>query len=85
MIKKLFKYIEPLWLGTTGRPSLRRALALMFSFNLVYNISKAINSMDSNKSIADVALLLGVEAGLIAAMLSLTTYSNSLKIDKPES
>jgi hypothetical protein len=31
------------------------------------------------KSYADIAMLLGIEAGLIAALLSLTTYSNSLK------
>jgi hypothetical protein len=80
-MKKIFKYIEPIWLGTTGKPSIRRVLSLVFSFNLVYNISQVISSMDSSKSISDATLLLGIEAGLITAMLSLTTYSNALKYD----
>jgi hypothetical protein len=31
--------------------------------------------MELGKSYADAAMLLGIEAGLIAALLSLTTYS----------
>jgi hypothetical protein len=34
--------------------------------------------MELGKSYADAAMLLGIEAELIAALLSLTTYSNSL-------
>ncbi len=81
MIKKIFKYIEPIWIGTNNKASIRRVLALVFSFNLVWNISQVISSMDSSKSISDVTLLLGIEAGLITALLSLTTYSNALKYD----
>lgn len=80
MIKKAFKYIEPIWIGTSGKPSIRRVLSLVFSFNLVWNISQVISTMDSNKSISEVTMLLGIEAGLITALLSLTTYSNSLKV-----
>ena len=74
-MKKLFKYIEPLWLGTNGKISIRRVLALVFSIDLVRNLSHIIHKWEMGKSYADVAMLLGLEAALIAALLSLTTYS----------
>jgi hypothetical protein len=84
MIYKIFKYIEPIWLGTNKKVSIRRVLSLVFSFNLVLNISKTINNIKPGQTYSDVAILLGVEAGLIAALLSLTTYSTSL-ISKKDS
>ncbi len=77
MIKKLFLYIEPIWLGTNKKVSIRRVLTLIFSFNLVMNISKVINNPKLNTTYSDVAMLLGIEAGLIAALMSLTTYSTT--------
>lgn len=74
-MKKFFSYIEPLWLGTTGKLSIRKVLALVFSIDLIRNTSYAIHKWEIGKSYADVAMLLGLEAALIAAMLSLTTYS----------
>jgi len=74
-MKKLFKYIEPLWLGTNSKISIRRVLALVFSIDLVRNLSHIIHKWEMGKSYADVAMLLGLEAALIAALLSLTTYS----------
>jgi hypothetical protein len=73
---KLFKYIEPMWLGSDGHLSIRRFLALSFSINLIMNVRHVIHNWDGTKSYADAALLLGIEAGLIAALLSLTTYSS---------
>jgi hypothetical protein len=75
---KLFKYFEPLWLGSNNKMSIRRALSLLFSINLVINISKIIATLEAGKSYADVGMILGIEAGLIAALLSLTTYSNAI-------
>lgn len=75
---KILKYIEPLWLGTSGKLSIRRFLALVFSFNLIYNITTVIKTMNAGHSIAEVTMLLGIEAGLIAALMSLTTYSNTI-------
>ena len=72
---KLFKYIEPLWLGTNGKISIRKILSLAFSIDLIRNISHTIHNWRLGKSYADVAMLLGLEAALIAALLSLTTYS----------
>lgn len=74
-MKKLFKYIEPIWLGTNNKLSIRRVLALIFSIDLVRNTSHIIHRWELGKSYADVAMLLGLEAALIAALLSLTTYS----------
>lgn len=78
MILKIFKYLEPMWLGTTKKISIRRVLTLVFSFNLVLNISRTLSNPKFVASYADVAMLLGIEAGLIAALMSLTTYTNAV-------
>lgn len=77
-MKKLFNYIEPLWLGKNGKVSIRRVLALAFSVDLIRNISYAIYNWEAGKSYAEVAMLLGLEAGLVAALLALTTYSQNI-------
>ena len=84
MIKKVLLYLEPMILGEDNKISIRRVLALAFSINLIRNISHAVFEFQAGKSYADVAMLLGIEAGLIATLLSLTTYSNmiSSKISK---
>lgn len=84
-IIKLFKYLEPIWLGNKGEPSIRRVLTLVFSFNLVLNISNTLSNPKLSNSYADVAMLLGIEAGLIAALMSLTTYSTALTSKKEAS
>jgi hypothetical protein len=77
MIKKIFNYIEPIWLGNDNKLSIRRILSLIFSIDFIINMSHIIRKWEAHQSYADAALLLGVEAGLIAALLSLTTYSNT--------
>lgn len=77
-MKKLFRYIEPMWMGVDNRVSLRRVLAIAFSIDLIRNTSHVIHHWEVGKSYADIAMLLGIEAGIVAALLSLTTYSNSL-------
>ena len=86
MIIKIFKYLEPMWLGSNDKISIRRVLTLIFSYNLVLNISNTLNNPKFNASYSDVAMLLGIEAGLIAALMSLTTYSNTItkKNNTPE-
>ena len=74
-----FRYIEPMWLGHDGKLSIRRFLALAFSSNLMMSTSHIIRHWEADKSYADAALILGIEAGLIAALLSLTTYSNVIQ------
>lgn len=81
---KLFKYIEPIWLGSNGKVSIRRVLALAFSTDLIRNISHAIYKWEVGKSYAEVAMLLGLEAGLVAALLALTTYSQNVMKPKDD-
>jgi hypothetical protein len=76
MLKKLFKYIEPLWLGNDEKISLRRLFAIIFSIDLILNIHQVIFNYEPGMSYADTALLLGIEAGLITAFLSMTTISS---------
>ena len=85
-MKKVFKYIEPLWLGTNDKISIRKVLALAFSTDFVRNTSHAIYKWEIGKSYADVAMLLGIEAALVAALLSLTTYTAMInkKIDNSQ-
>jgi hypothetical protein len=83
-MKRLFRYLEPLWLGSNGKISIRRVLALAFAVDFIRNTSHAIYKWDSGKSIADAAMLLGIEAGLVAALLSLTTYQGIVSGKKTE-
>lgn len=78
MLYRFFKYIENLWIGKDEKISIRRVLALLFSFDFVDNTNYAIHKWEIGKSYSDVSMLLATEAALIAALLTLTTYSNSL-------
>ena len=80
---KLFKYIEPMWLGHDREISVRRVLAIALSIDLIMNINYVIHHWEIGKSVADAAMLVGIEAGLITALLALTTYTNAVqtKID----
>lgn len=84
MIQKIFKYIEPLWLGQNKKISIRRVLAIAFSVDFISNMSYIVHRWELGKSYADVAMLLGIEAGLIAALMSLTTYSAALLTKKQD-
>jgi hypothetical protein len=77
-MKKFFKYIEPLWQGNDNKISLRSFLAIVFSIHFMIKVSHVINRWDASKSIADAAMLLGLEAALIAALLALKTYQNNI-------
>lgn len=77
-MKQLFRYFEPMWIGSGKKVSIRRVLALAFSVDFIYNTHHCITEWEAGKSYSDVAMLLGIEAGLIAALLSLTTYTNAV-------
>lgn len=81
-MKKIFKYLEPIWLGAKHEVSIRRVLALAFSIDFIANTHHAIRHSEAGQSHAEIAMLLGIEAGLIAAMLSLTTYSSLNELKK---
>lgn len=68
-----------MWVGNDGKPSIRRVFAIALIIDLINNTNYAIHKWEVGKSYADVAMLLGIEAGLIAALLTLTTYSTTIK------
>lgn len=73
-MKKFFLYFKPLLEGTNGKISIRKTLSFMFSIDLIRNISFVIHKWEPGKSLAEATMLLGLEAGLITALLSLTTF-----------
>lgn len=73
---RIFKYFEPAWTGTDGKISLRAALAIAFSIDFIRNLSHAIYKWEAGRSLEGLSLTLGIEAGLIVALLGLTTYQN---------
>lgn len=78
MFQKVFKYIEPAWTGNDGKFSLRSALAIFFSINLMVNVNHAVWKWDSGRSLEGLALILGIEASLIAGLLVLKTFHNPI-------
>jgi len=76
MIKKVFKYLEPMWLGFDKQISVRRVLAIVFSLDLMFNLHGVIEAFSETNSFVGAELLIGIEAGLITALLGLTTWSS---------
>lgn len=76
LIFKVFRYIENLWIGRDGKPSIKTVIAIALSVNFISNLSFAIHKWGDGKSLSDLALLLGIEAGLITALLGLKAYAN---------
>jgi len=74
MVGTFCKYFRSLIEGGDKKPSIRKILALVFSIDLIRNMSYIVHKWELGKSLAEAAMLLGLEAGLIAALLSLTTY-----------
>lgn len=75
---KIFKYLEPAWTGNDGKFSARSALGIVLSIHLMRNISHAVWKWDSGRSLEGLALVLGIEASLIAGLFVLKTYQNSI-------
>lgn len=76
MIKRFFKYIEPIWLGANDQISIRRVLALAFSIDFIMNESYAVRHWVNGEDFGQLSSVLMIEAGLIAALLTLTTWQN---------
>jgi hypothetical protein len=76
MLKSLWKYLRPMWEGRDNKISIKRVLALAFTIDLISNASYSIHKWEAGRSIADAAMLLGIEAGLIASLLGMTSYFN---------
>lgn len=65
-MRKIFKYLEPIWTGKDEKPSIRRLLSLYFSILFTLEVIKKTTQSD----------VLWVIAALIAGLLSLTTFQN---------
>lgn len=96
-MKKLLKYIEPLWTGNDGKISLRSTAAIALIIDFIINVHnsaslvvKVLNLIYKDKTVdpaliasmsgnlAQIAMILGIEAALIGAMLALKTYQGNL-------
>ncbi len=76
---QVFLYVSNIWLGADGKPSIRAILALCFSWDIIRNTSFAIRKWETGKSYADVALLIGIEAGLVVSLLGLRAITNMVR------
>lgn len=75
-MKRVFRYIEPIWLGGDNKMSIRAVLAMAFSIDFIFNLSFAIQKWGSDRSMEGLSLVLGIEAGLIVSLLGITALSN---------
>jgi len=75
-MRRVFKYIEPMWLGAKDQISIRRVLAIAFSIDYISSNYYAVRHWGEGKSFGELSALLMIEAGLIAALLALTTWQN---------
>lgn len=73
---KVFNYLKPLWEGNDGKISVRNSAAVVMIPHFMIQVSRAFFKWEAAKSLEGGALLLGVEAGLIAGILGLAAYTN---------
>lgn len=76
-MRKIFRYFEPAWQGTDGKVSVRAILAIAFSVDFIRNLSHAVYKWEAGRSLDSLGMLLTIEAGLIVALLGLTTLQNT--------
>jgi hypothetical protein len=95
VLKKIFKYIEPLWLGNDGKISLRSSLAIVFSIDLVINlhtvialfpktvklntVAEVVNALMAG--LAQAGVILSIEAAMIGMLLGIKAWQ-TLKENK---
>lgn len=80
-IKIFWNYIKVIWEGKDGKPSFRTIAAAYLLYNFTKNINYGIKYCLDN--IAELAMLLGIEAALIAALLGLKMYENIMNKNNP--
>src|SRR5688572_6749585 len=96
-MKKVFKYIEPLWSdGAKKKTSLRKVAAIALIVDFIINVNNSVTGVlrliyrngemlpekvsALSGNLAQMAMILGIEAALIAAILGLKTYQNNMTI-----
>jgi hypothetical protein len=89
-MKKLFHYIEPIWLGEDGKVSGKSLFAIIFSIHFLYNVDRSINVLHTvikskidapsiaamSGVLANAGIILGLEMTAIIAFWGLKAYSN---------
>jgi hypothetical protein len=73
---KFVSYFSPAWTGSDGKVSLRAIMAIFLCADFVRNLRFSVTKWDAGRSFEGLAMVLGIEASLIAALLALTTYQN---------
>lgn len=76
-MRKIFRYFEPAWQGTDGKVSVRAILAIAFSVDFMRNLSHAVYKWDIGRTMEGLSLVLGIEAGLIVALLGISALQNA--------
>jgi hypothetical protein len=95
-MKKFFRYIENLWTGNDKKPSLRSTAAIVLLIDFVINVHNSVTGFLKliyrnaeispeklsalSGNLAQMAMILGIEAALIAAILGLKTYQNNISL-----
>lgn len=75
-MKKIFKYLEPIWLGRDNKIAIKSILAITFSVNLISNLHHAIYKWDAGRSLGDLSSVLMIEAMLIGGLLGIKAVSD---------
>ena|SRR5688572_14532630 len=95
-MKKFFRYIENLWIGKDKKPSLRSMAAIALIIDFIINVHNSVTGVlrliyrngdimadklsALSGNLAQMAMILGIEAALIAGLLALKTYQNNMEI-----
>lgn len=96
-MKKVVKYIVSIFTDSKGIPSLRRILAFILTMHFIHIVNRSLSIFSDfikdrehldagiissvGSTLANVAMIVGIEGGLIAALLALTTYQ-AFQFDK---
>lgn len=83
VVGRVFKYIEPLWVGEDGKISLRAVIAIVLTYKLLENVDYAIQKWQQGTPLGEVSTIILTLAGLIPVLLGITAWSNmtAKKID----
>lgn len=74
-LSRLFNYLSYLWISSkSGKPDVKKVLAIFLTYNFASNFSFAVKKWSEGKSLDGLSNSLMIEAGLIAAMLSLASF-----------
>jgi hypothetical protein len=76
MISKIFRYLEPMWLGTDGKISVRAVGFISLTIDFISNMRHAVYKWTELRSLEGLSLILGIEAGFATTLLGIAAWSN---------